>query len=111
MYYYRCHIEGKQFVVIENQSQLGKTLCIEKEKQEAKSCYPFEETSSLLQITQQCQRILLLKNFPVYQQLSATTSNEDTSRKEDRTQTRDVKNQEIAARYGLEFVVEKKIKM
>jgi len=80
-------------------------------KKEAKSCYPFEETSSLLRITQQCQRILLLKNCPVYQQLSATTSSEDISRKEDRTQTRYVKNQEIAAQYGLEFVVEKKIKM
>jgi hypothetical protein len=53
-----------------------------------KSFYPFEEISSLLQTIQQCQRILLLKNFPVDQQLSASTSSEGINCKAERKQTK-----------------------
>jgi hypothetical protein len=53
-----------------------------------KSFYPFEEISSLLRMTQQRQRILLLKNFPVYQQLSASTSSEGINCKAERKQTK-----------------------
>ena len=73
-----------------------------------KSFYPFEEISSLLRMTQQCQRILLLENFPVYQQLSASTSSEAINCKAERKQTKRFKeSRNNLFQQGLAFVVER----